>query len=60
MLDQNKNFYLISLSILITCLLDNIWILLGEVPCLSLIEVKGLRKGADFEWGSQIKSWNWY
>ena len=49
MLDQNNNFYLISLSILITCLLDNVWILLGEVPCLSLIEVKGLRKGADFE-----------
>ena len=60
MLDQNNNFYLISLSILITCLLDNIWILLGEVTCLSLIEVKGLRKGADFEWGSQIKSLNWY
>ena len=26
-LNQNKNFYLISLSILITCLLDNVWIL---------------------------------
>ena len=26
-LDQDKNFYLISLNVLITCLLDNIWIL---------------------------------
>ena len=25
--DQDNNFYLISLSILITCLLDNVWIL---------------------------------
>ena len=31
-LDQD-NFYLISLNILITCLLDNVWILLGEVTC---------------------------
>ena len=35
-------FYLISLSILINCLLDNVWILSGEVTCLSLIGVKGL------------------
>ena len=27
----NKNSYLMSLSILITCLLDNVWILWGEV-----------------------------
>ena len=40
-LEQN-NFYLISLSILITCLLDNVWILLGEVTCESLLGVKGL------------------
>ena len=39
MLDQDNNFYLISLSILITCLLDKVWILLGEVPCLSLMGV---------------------
>ena len=25
MLDQDNNFYLISLNILITCLLDNVW-----------------------------------
>ena len=43
MLDQDNNFNLISLSILITCLLDKVWILLGEVPCLSLMGVKGLK-----------------
>ena len=37
MLDQDNNFYLISLSILITCLLDNLWILLGEVFPSSLL-----------------------
>ena len=42
MLDQDIKFYLISLSLLITCLLDNVWILLGEVTCQSLLEVKGL------------------
>ena len=31
--DQDNNFYLISLCILITCLLDNVWILQGEVTC---------------------------
>ena len=31
MLDQDNNFYLINLSILITCLLASAWILLGEV-----------------------------
>ena len=41
MLDQDNNFNLISLNILITCLLDNIRILQGEVRCLSLLEVKG-------------------
>ena len=30
-LDQDNHFYLISLSILSTCLLDNVWILKGEV-----------------------------
>ena len=33
MLDQDKNSYLISLSILITCLLDALWMLQGEVTC---------------------------
>ena len=31
MLDQDNNFYLISLSILVTFFLDNVWILLEEV-----------------------------
>ena len=40
-LDQD-NFYLIILSILITCFLDNVWIWYGEVTGWSLLEVKGL------------------
>ena len=32
-IDQDKKLYLLSLSILITCLLDNVWILKGEVTC---------------------------
>ena len=42
MLDQDNNFYLIQSSTLTTCLLDNGWILLGEVACESLLRVKGL------------------
>ena len=33
MLDQDNNFYMISLSILITCLSGNVWILKREVTC---------------------------
>ena len=43
MLDQDNNFYLISLSILMTCLLDNLWILWGEVFPSSLLGGKGLK-----------------
>ena len=42
MFDQDNNFYLINLSILVTCLLDNVWILQGEVTCQSLLGVKRL------------------
>ena len=42
-LDQGNNFHLISLSLLITCLLDNVWILQGEVPCQSLLGVNWLK-----------------
>ena len=42
MLDQENNFYMIS--ILITCLLDSVWILLGEVTSQSLVGVGGLNK----------------
>ena len=42
MLDQVDNFYLISLSILITFLVGDAWILLGEVTCESFLGVKGL------------------
>ena len=38
-LDQDNN-YLISLSILTTCQLDYVWILLGEVICKSLVGLK--------------------
>ena len=43
-LDQDNNFYQIEyLSILITCLLNNVWVLQGEATCSSLLAVKGLR-----------------
>ena len=44
MLDQDNNLYLISLNILITCLLDNVRILLGEVSCWSLLGIEGLSR----------------
>ena len=34
---------MINLSILITCLLDHVWIVHGEVTCQSLLGVKGLK-----------------
>ena len=43
MLDQDNNIYLIILSILIICLLDNLWLLKGEVTYESQLEVKGLK-----------------
>ena len=41
-LNQDNNFYmyLISLSILISCLMDKVWILSGEVSCQSLLGVE--------------------
>ena len=44
MLGQDKNFFLISLNILITCLLDNEWILYGELTCQSRLGIKVLNK----------------
>ena len=41
-LNQDSSFYLTSFNILITCLLNNIWILKGEVSCESLLGVKRL------------------
>ena len=41
---EGNNFYPISMGILLTCLLDNVWILQGEVNCWSLLGVKGLTK----------------
>ena len=45
LLDQDNNFYLISLNILISCLLNNVSMLLGEVSYWSLLGVKGFREG---------------
>ena len=41
-LDQDNDFYLKCLSIFVTCLLNNVWILQGEDKRLSLLGVKGL------------------
>ena len=41
-IDQGNIFYLIGVSILITCLLDNVWILMGEATCSSLQGVKSI------------------
>ena len=43
MFDQGKNFYLISLSILIACWLNNVWILWGEVTYKSILGLEGLK-----------------
>ena len=43
MLDQDNNIYLIILSILIICLLDNLWLLKGEVKYESPLGVQGLK-----------------
>ena len=40
MFDQEKNSHLMSLSILITCSPNNVWILEGEVTHESHLEVK--------------------
>ena len=42
MLDRDNILYLMNLSILTTCWLHNLWILWGEVKCLSLLGVKEL------------------
>ena len=42
-----------SLSILITCLLDNVWILQREVTHYSPLKVKGLK-----HWGNSINNIN--
>ena len=41
MFDEDN--YLISLSILLTCFLGNVWIFEEEVICLSLLGVTGLK-----------------
>ena len=41
-IDQDSNFHLISLSILFTFFLDNVWVLSGEFTCQSPPGDKGL------------------
>ena len=41
MLDQDSSFYLISLSILIICLLDNAWIFREKVHVNHYWDLKG-------------------
>ena len=60
MLDQDNNFYLISLNLLVTCLLDNVRILWGEVSCWSLLGVKGLRKIRSIQQSEQKQFINFY
>ena len=43
-LAQDNNLSSISLSVLITFLLDGVWIPYGEVACKSLLGVKGLKR----------------
>ena len=43
MFNQDNILNLISLSYLTICLQGNVWILQGEVTCLSLLGVKGFR-----------------
>ena len=39
MLDYGNNFYLISLGILITCLLNNLWIIIERSFILMILHV---------------------
>ena len=39
MLDYDNNFYLISLGILITCLLNNLWIIIQRSCILMILPV---------------------
>ena len=49
MLNQDNHFDLISLSILIPCSLDNVWILWEEIKCYSLLGVTGLLRGGHIQ-----------
>ena len=46
MLDQDNNFYLINLSILITCLWDDVWDIIGR--SYMLISSRSLRVKGHF------------
>ena len=44
MKDQGIFSLVIILLILITLALENVWIMLGEILCWSLVELKGLKQ----------------
>ena len=44
MKDQGIFSLVIILLILITLALENVWIMLGEILCWSLLELKGLKQ----------------
>ena len=49
----------ITLLILITLSLDNVWILLGEIWCWSLLVLKGLNKASEGEYIKHCFSFNY-
>ena len=53
MLDQDNHFYLISLSILITCLLDNVCVLKGRSYTLITFGSYIVNKAPDFPTGEE-------
>ena len=60
LLDQENILYLRSLSILITCLQDNVRILLGEVTCWSFLGVKGLMSPAYNQYREDVGEYGAY
>ena len=50
-LDQDNNFYLISVSILRTSLLDNVWVLEGKLRVSRYQELKGLIPYSPYDLG---------
>ena len=60
LLDQENIFYLRSVGILITCLLNNVRILLGEVTCSSFLGVRGLMSPAYNQYREDVGEYGAY
>ena len=60
MLDQANNFSLISLSINVTCLLDNVWIFYGETSESLRVQsrILSLKQLCLFLWRHEDMFWN--